>query len=34
MLEKRLAAVMPDELSPRDALALIYELKGLLANRE
>lgn len=32
-IEKRLAAIIPDELSPRDALALIYELKGLLANR-
>jgi DNA mismatch repair protein MutS len=31
--EKLLAAVMPDELSPREALALIYELKALLAEK-
>lgn len=29
-LEARLAAVAPDDLSPREALALVYELKGLL----
>jgi DNA mismatch repair protein MutS len=29
--EDRLRAVHPDELSPREALALVYELKGLLA---
>jgi len=29
-LEARLGAVRPDELSPREALELIYELKGLL----
>ena len=28
-VEGRLAGVMPDELSPREALALVYELKGL-----
>lgn len=32
-VEKRLAALAPDELSPRDALALIYELKSLLLSR-
>jgi DNA mismatch repair protein MutS len=26
---KRLANVLPDELTPREALDLIYELKGL-----
>jgi DNA mismatch repair protein MutS len=30
--ERRLREVMPDELSPREALALIYELRGLLAG--
>ena len=29
-VEKRLRAVLPDELSPKEALAMIYELKGLL----
>ncbi len=29
-VEARLREVMPDELSPRDALALIYELRGML----
>jgi DNA mismatch repair protein MutS len=29
-VEKRLAEVMPDTLSPREALDLIYELKGLV----
>jgi DNA mismatch repair protein MutS len=29
-LESRLAALDPDALSPRDALAALYELKGLL----
>ena len=33
IVEKQLAAVVPDELSPRAALALIYELKGLLADK-
>ena len=28
-LDKRLASVLPDELTPRQALELIYELKGL-----
>ena len=28
-VEKRLAEILPDELSPREALDLIYELKGL-----
>ena len=32
-LEKKLASVVPDELSPRDALALIYELKALQAAK-
>ena len=30
-VEARLRAAHPDELSPREALALIYELRGLLA---
>jgi len=29
-VEARLTEVVPDELSPREALALVYELKGLL----
>ena len=29
-VEDRVKAVLPDELSPKEALALIYELKGLL----
>ena len=33
-VEKRLAQVVADELSPRDALALIYELKNLLGARQ
>ena len=28
----KLAAISPDELSPREALALIYELKAMLAK--
>ncbi len=32
-VEKKLAAIAPDELSPRDALALIYEVKALLAGK-
>jgi len=28
--EERLRGVMPDELSPREALALLYELRGML----
>ncbi len=31
-VEERLRAVLPDELSPREALALIYELKRLSAG--
>ena len=34
LVEKTLAAVAPDELSPRAALALVYELKALLAVKE
>jgi DNA mismatch repair protein MutS len=30
--EARLREVLPDELSPREALAVIYELKALLAG--
>ncbi len=33
-VEKRLAGLAPDELSPRDALALVYELKSLLSARQ
>ena len=33
-LAKKLAGVAPDELSPREALALIYELKTLLTDSE
>lgn len=33
-LESKLAQVSADELSPRDALALVYELKGLLGARK
>jgi len=29
-VEDRLKAILPDELSPRDALAVIYELRDLL----
>ncbi|MGH6830745.1 MAG: MutS-related protein, partial [Methylocella sp.] len=29
-VEKKLAEVVPDELSARDALALVYELRNLL----
>ncbi|WP_290546857.1 DNA mismatch repair protein MutS [Aestuariivirga sp.] len=32
-VEKKLAQVAADDLSPRDALALVYELKGLLGVR-
>jgi DNA mismatch repair protein MutS len=28
-VEKRLAEVLPDELTPKEALALVYELKGM-----
>jgi DNA mismatch repair protein MutS len=33
-VEKRLAGLAPDELSPREALALVYELKSLLSSRQ
>jgi DNA mismatch repair protein MutS len=33
-VEKRLARLAPDELSPREALALVYELKSLLSSRQ
>jgi len=33
-VEKKLAGVAPDELSPREALALVYELKSLLSARK
>ena len=33
-VEKRLAGLAPDELSPREALALVYELKSLLSTRQ
>ena len=29
-VERRLRSIMPDDLSPKEALAVIYELKGLL----
>jgi DNA mismatch repair protein MutS len=29
-VEERLSAVLPDELTPREALVLIYELRGLV----
>ncbi|MGE3830350.1 MAG: DNA mismatch repair protein MutS, partial [Parvibaculaceae bacterium] len=32
-LEDRLAAIRPDELSPRDALGLLYELKAMVAEK-
>jgi DNA mismatch repair protein MutS len=32
-LEQALAAISPDELSPKDALELLYKLRGLLKNR-
>jgi DNA mismatch repair protein MutS len=32
-IEARLQAIHPDELSPRDALSLIYELRALLQER-
>jgi DNA mismatch repair protein MutS len=32
-IEKRLAAIAPDELSPREALALLYELKSALPEK-
>ncbi|MBD3765227.1 MAG: hypothetical protein IE927_10985, partial [Rhodobacterales bacterium] len=33
-VEARLRAVHPDDLSPREALALVYELRALLAAGE
>jgi DNA mismatch repair protein MutS len=33
-VEARLAAVHPDELSPREALALVYELRGMIRAPE
>ena len=33
-VEKRLAAIAPDELSAREALALVYELKSLLSAQQ
>jgi DNA mismatch repair protein MutS len=32
MIEKKLAGLHPDELSPREALQLLYDLKALLAS--
>jgi DNA mismatch repair protein MutS len=32
-LGERLAAIRPDELSPREALDLLYEIKALLARK-
>ncbi|HLF21440.1 MAG TPA: hypothetical protein VI582_02970, partial [Aestuariivirga sp.] len=31
-IEKKLAAMAPDELSPREALALLYELRAALPH--
>jgi DNA mismatch repair protein MutS len=31
-VEQRLRGVLPDELSPREALALVYELKGIVPD--
>ena len=31
-VEDRLRALAPDDLSPREALALVYELRGLLRD--
>src|SRR5690606_9698494 len=31
-VEARLTQVLPDELSPREALALVYELRGILSG--
>jgi hypothetical protein len=30
VVEQRLAAINPDELSPREAIQLVYELRRLL----
>jgi DNA mismatch repair protein MutS len=32
IIEKKLASLLPDELSPREALMLVYELKSLLST--
>ena len=32
-VEERLREIHPDELSPRDALALVYELRAALGDR-
>jgi DNA mismatch repair protein MutS len=32
-LEEKLAAIRPDELSPREALAVLYELKAMMAEK-
>ena len=32
-IEKKLAGLAPDELSPRDALSLIYELKAMMIEK-
>ena len=32
-VEKRLAEISPDELAPREALALLYELRALIAKK-
>jgi DNA mismatch repair protein MutS len=32
LVEERLKGVLPDELTPKDALALIYELRELAAR--
>jgi len=32
-VEERLAAIHPDELTPRDALQLLYELKDAVAEK-
>ena len=34
MIEDRLRDIMPDDLTPKDALALVYELRELLAGTE
>ena len=31
--EDRLVALRPDELSPRDALAVLYELKAMMSEK-
>jgi DNA mismatch repair protein MutS len=33
VVEKRLSAILPDALTPREALELIYELKSLSQER-